>query len=83
MNAIVEDTIGLDRLSELALALSFEDRVRLLDSLHNSLQSHEEAEIEKAWLKESIRRLNEIRSGAVEPIDADVVFAEARARLRR
>ncbi|MGH9947276.1 MAG: addiction module protein [Pyrinomonadaceae bacterium] len=82
--SITGDNIqGIERVSELALGLSYEDRALLLGRLHGSLQSHEEKEIESAWLKESVRRAEEVRSGVVEPIDADIVFAESRAKLRK
>lgn len=44
--------------------------------------SHQDEVHEAAWEAEVERRWREIRSGAVETIPADVVFAEAEALLR-
>lgn len=38
-------------------------------------------EIEKAWLDEAERRLNDIKSGKVKTIPAEKVFADARRML--
>ena len=83
MSTVVEEIVGIEKVTDLALGLSFEDRALLLDRLHDSLLSPEERKIEEAWVKEAARRAEEVRSGAVETIDADVVFAEARARFQR
>jgi len=64
-----------------ALALSPEDRallvVCLLESLETSTDSAEE--VEKLWLLEAERRFQEIRTGAVQGIPAEKVFAEIRS----
>ena len=38
---------------------------------------------DKAWLKEAQRRLEELRSGKVQGIPADVVFVRARQRFTK
>ncbi len=83
MSVTTENSDSVERISELAMNLCFKDRALLLDRLHDSLRSPEEKEIDEAWLNEAVRRAEEVRSGLVVPIDSDVVFAEARARLRR
>jgi putative addiction module component (TIGR02574 family) len=57
-----------------ALRLPREERARLAEALISSLD--EESEIEKAWSAEIKRRLQDLRSGAVQSIPADEVFAE-------
>ena len=57
-----------------ALRLPREERARLAEALISSLD--EESEIEKAWSAEIKRRLQDLRSGAVNSIPAEEVFAE-------
>ena len=81
--SVTTDTPGIEELTRQALGLSFEERALLRDRLHDSLLSNREREIQDAWLKVAVRRLEEVRSGAVEPIDAEVVFDETRRALRK
>lgn len=64
-----------------ALALSPEDRARLvvclLESLDTSTDSAEE--VEKLWLVEAERRFQELRTGMVKGIPAEKVFAAIRS----
>ena len=60
------------------LRLSRHERARLAQKLIASLD--EEDEIEVAWTEEAKRRYEELRSGSVEALPAEQVFAEARAR---
>ena len=57
-----------------ARRLPRDERARLAEALISSLD--EEAEVEEAWAVEIRRRVEELRSGAVEGIPADEVFAE-------
>jgi len=57
-----------------ARRLPRDERARLAEALISSLD--EEAEVERAWAIEIRRRVEELRSGAVEGIPADEVFAE-------
>jgi putative addiction module component (TIGR02574 family) len=54
------------------------ERERLVDELLESLNAPEVAQLDAAWEKEIERRLAEYDSGAVQAIDAEVVFAKAR-----
>ena len=44
-----------------------------------SLDDLSEAEVERLWLEEAVRRDEEMASGKVKPIPMDEVFAELRA----
>ena len=62
-----------------ALVLDESDRAALAERLLDSLDldgGGPEAEIERAWTKESVRRLEELRSGRVTAVSADEVHAE-------
>jgi putative addiction module component (TIGR02574 family) len=54
------------------------DRERLVEGLLESLNAPEVATLDASWEQEIERRLAEYDSGAVQAIDADVVFAKAR-----
>jgi len=54
------------------------DRERLVEGLLESLNAPEVAALDASWEQEVGRRLAEYDSGAVQAIDADVVFAKAR-----
>lgn len=82
MSVTTED-IAVDDITRLALELPDSQRALLLDRLRDSLLSEREQEVQDAWLKVAVRRLEEVRSGAVEPIDADIVFEESRRALRK
>lgn len=63
-----------------ALKLPSHERARLAEVLIASLD--EEDEVARAWADEAERRYEELRSGAVQGVPADEVFARIRARRR-
>jgi len=66
-----------------AMKLPLRDRVRLAQQLASSLDEQIESDVEKLWLAEAERRLEELRTGKVAGIDAADAFARARRDLRR
>jgi putative addiction module component (TIGR02574 family) len=54
------------------------DRERLVDGLLESLNTLEAEALDASWEQEIERRLAEYDSGAVQAVDAEVVFARAR-----
>ena len=62
------------------LKLPRHERARLAELLIGSLD--EEDEISEAWADEAERRYEELRSGAVESVPAEEVFARIRNRAR-
>lgn len=73
-------TTLVDELSQRALELPPEERVRLAERLLATV--HEvDAEVDAAWDEEIKRRLAEIDNGTVELIPAEEVFAEVRRIL--
>ena len=78
----------LERVKAEALDLSPEERAHLAHELIESLDDlDDEAEVspaewERAWEEEIQRRLDEYRSGAVQPIPSSEIFAWARAQLK-
>lgn len=63
--------------------LSADDRMHLLRDLIADLDGVIEKDVEKAWLEEAERRHNELKEGKVEPVSAEEVIAQARARLKK
>lgn len=58
-----------------AESLPVEERAKLVDSLLRSLNPTDAA-IDRKWVAVAKRRLEELRSGKVKAVPADVVFAE-------
>lgn len=73
-------TTLVDELSQRALELPPEERVRLAERLLATV--HEvDAEVDAAWDEEIKRRLAEIDNGTVKLIPGEQVFAEVRRIL--
>jgi len=66
-----------------AMRLPLRDRVRLAQQLTSSLDDELETGVEALWFAEAERRLEELRTGEVEGIDADEAFQNARKALER
>ncbi|MGB6065243.1 MAG: addiction module protein [Desulfomonilaceae bacterium] len=73
--------MSLDELKAEVLKLSPKARAELAHALLMSLEDLSEAEIEKLWLEEAIRRDEEIEAGKVVLRDTEEVFRDALARL--
>jgi len=74
-----------DQLKELAqrgLALSIEERSRLVDLLIASLKEPSLAEVEDAWNLEIEQRLDEYDQGMVESVAADQVFSKVKSNAK-
>ncbi|MGH7551810.1 MAG: addiction module protein [Longimicrobiales bacterium] len=70
-----------ERVKADALRLPIHERARLAEQLIASLD--EDSEIEAAWAEEIERRMEEVRAGKVELLDADQVLAKLRNRLHK
>jgi len=74
--------MSVEELREEALRLNPEARAHLARELLASLDAMSEAEIEKLWIDEAIRRDEELDSGAARAYPADEALARARARRK-
>jgi putative addiction module component (TIGR02574 family) len=74
---IMSDVKNITRDAE---SLPVEERVKLVDFLLRSLNPTDAA-IDRKWLVVAKRRLEELRSGKVTAIPADVVFAKIQKRF--
>ena len=75
--------ITVEKLTEEMLALPSDTRALLADRLVESLDPVTDDAIRALWATEAIRRRDEVRSGAVKPIPAEVVLAEANNLLKK
>ena len=69
-------------LKEAALKLSPFERAQLIDALLQSLDSSHQAEIDQAWLKESIDRLSAYQRGEIKAIDGEMVLSQLKDKLQ-
>jgi len=69
----------IDELRREALGLDVPSRARLARDLLSSLDDLSESEIEQLGLEESVRRHDEVVTGAVETVTMDEALAKARA----
>ena len=69
-----------DEFISTADSLPIDVRIRLIDKLLKSLNPTSK-EIDELWAIEAERRVEEIRSGKVEPLAGEEVFKEIRERL--
>jgi len=72
-----------DRVAADAMKLPVRERVRLAQQLVSTIDDQSDTEVEKLWFNEAERRLEELRTGKVEGINADEAFRMAREDLAR
>jgi hypothetical protein len=64
-------------------SLNDNDKTDLIRALLAELDGPAEADVERAWIEEARRRRREIVDGTVQPVPANHVFENLRARLNR
>lgn len=74
--------MNVEKLKAEALRMSPEARAYLAKELLASLDTMSEADIEKLWIDEAIRRDEELDSGIARAYPADEVLARVRARRK-
>jgi putative addiction module component (TIGR02574 family) len=72
-----------DEVAADAMKLSLRDRVKLAQRLASSLDGRVEADVEALWLAEAERRLQELRTGIAQGIDAAEAFRKSHEALER
>ena len=71
----------LEEIINVAKDLSLEERAELAGALLLSLDEPSESEVERLWLQEAERRLQEYRDGKMKGIPAEEVFNRAIADI--
>ena len=64
-----------------AMKLTMEERAELAGRLLLSLEEPSDSEIERLWLDEAERRLDEFRKGKAQSVSAEEVFRRALAEV--
>lgn len=67
--------------SDATMQLELEDRAKLAGKLLLSLDEPTPSEVERLWLDEAERRLEDFRSGKTKGIPAEEVFSRAISEL--
>jgi len=73
--------LKIKEVEEATMRLNLEERAQLAGKLLMSLEEPTESEVERLWLNEAERRLNEFREGKTRGIPAEEVFRRAIAEL--
>jgi hypothetical protein len=73
--------VTIDELMREALQLEPSARASMAHELLNSLESLSDAQIERLWVEEAIRRSAELDAGLAGTVSAEDAIARARARL--
>lgn len=72
---------NLDEISAGTMKLDLEDRAKLAGKLLLSLDEPSFTELERSWLDEAERRLEDFRTGKAQGIPAEDVFRRAISEL--
>lgn len=75
-------SIPIEQIAEAALALPSDARALLADRLVESLDPLTDQDVRGAWAAESVRRLDDIRSGKIKAIPSEEVFSRIRSILK-
>jgi putative addiction module component (TIGR02574 family) len=73
----------LEQLTEQAMKLPASSRAALSEHLVESLAAPDATDLQRQWATEAVRRRDEIRSGAVQPLDGEQVSADVRRIVGR
>jgi putative addiction module component (TIGR02574 family) len=69
-----------EELIEQVESLPIEERARVVDSVLRTFH-RSDPDVDRAWAKVALQRLEELRSGRVKPIPFEDVFNEIRERF--
>ena len=72
---------NFEEIAKATMQLDLEDRAMLAGKLLLSLDEPSPSEVERLWLDEAERRLEDFRSGKVQGVPAEEVFRRAIAEL--
>lgn len=74
--------IPIEKIAEAVLALPSDARALLADRLVESLDPLVDGDVRDAWAAESLKRLEEVRTGQTKTIPAQEVFTRLRSILK-
>ncbi|HEY0371869.1 MAG TPA: addiction module protein [Thermoanaerobaculia bacterium] len=70
----------LEQIRNDALQLPVEDRMQLMEALHDSVMTAEERDVEQAWIEEAERRYQDWKAGRARGIPGEEVMARLRQK---
>lgn len=71
-----------EKITQEALSLPVDLRLRLVDVLINSLNAPSQPEIDDLWAQEAENRIDQVDRGEIETLPGEAVFKGIRKRLR-
>lgn len=74
--------VDIKKIEEEVFSLSSRERARLAMNLIQSLDNHDDADVEELWLQEAERRYQECLEGKLQTKSADDVFRDAFSKVR-
>lgn len=72
-----------DEIAAQAMKLPLRDRVRLAQRLVSSVEDQTETDVDTLWAAEAERRLEELRTGKAQGVEAGEAFRKAQQALKR
>ena len=75
-------TTPADKVAELAMALTRDERAALADRLVESLDPMDDADARAFWVIEAARRIDDVRSGRIDSVSLAEVKAQIESALR-
>ncbi|MDZ7625033.1 MAG: addiction module protein [Ignavibacteriaceae bacterium] len=72
-----------EKFIEEALMLPLEDRAELVDKLLQSLNVPTQSDVDRLWMDEVEKRINEYDSKKVESLNGENVIREIRSKLKK
>ncbi len=76
-------SISIVNVIDFAMSMPVDERERLAEKLYRSLDGVNNEDVSGEWISEAQRRVDEVVSGKVEPIDRDVAMDRIRNSLRK
>ncbi|MGB3294573.1 MAG: addiction module protein [Phormidesmis sp.] len=73
--------MSIDQLTQEALSLPDDLRLQLVEKLLSSLEADVDEAVQSEWLSKAKNRLDDIRSGLVQPVSGEEALAQVRQIL--
>jgi putative addiction module component (TIGR02574 family) len=74
--------LKIKEIEEKALRLTSSERALLVEHLMSSLDEEEDPEAKRLWIEEAECRYKEYKQGKIQGKSAELVFKEARSKIR-
>ena len=75
--------VTVDQLYQQALSLPRDSRESLVEKLVLSIEANVDPDVERSHIQEALRRRDEVRSGAVQPIPGHDALKQVRSAIEK